>query len=787
MKNIHQSVKSFCSHNFTKYLFVGGSTFVIDFLLLLFLYGYLEINLPLSTTIAYWTSIAYNFTLNRSWTFTATEKKALHRNLAFYLALLLFNYFYTLLLVGLLSSVIHFSLAKIITVIIQIPWTYFLYKNYVFGDSKHSKKLKTRLLNWIHVNGKKKSILILALLFVYSTLFFSAFKLYPLDTRNNIDGSWSYAIASLRHHDEQSLGNDIFFTYGPLSTKIISTVHHSDQINDYIVSILLITTVYFLCILLILYSASRLSDSLLMVFIALSALLLVGVPMIDLLFFVTLLIAVLGFNPKNSIANQLILLSGPILISAYKNNLLIAMLVLALFMIVFQDSLKKGVKFIFAFLALYAALLVALGISVTKVYSFLSISILDALDYNEFMSLATNKEYTITFFLTLMFFACIKLVKTHSVTSASLSGWILWKKWLIDLAEIWILWVVFKEASTRSDGHVIVFIPFMFYIAARVIFMLLPRVSIIHSVVIVGIASFSTFVFMVQNVPELSGIPKRIYAKRTIENVTFKEFFKTYDYQQFIKYRQESINSFEGLKKDVSGLRTSLEQSGQYNEDRPIVAYTNTIFYLPAVTDNYRYAPFLQTYQAFPTSMFDKLFIDYLKNNPETLVFWTNINPSVDGRIPTQDLPDTFQYIRQNYDIVAEDAEKGLYLYAKSPQKSHPSQLCTIKHKESFTNTPTPISKDTNEIAVKVHAGSRFALDILYKKPVYKIYLYDDLGRNKIYRTTPSLLEAGLQIDPFLPTLISAPNEDNFEISKFMVSASDQRELKINIEEITCR
>ena len=119
-------------HSFVRYVFVGGSTFIIDLGLLVVLHEHLNLPLAVATTISYWTAIAYNFTLNRSWTFSATDKKNLSKHLIFYLALLGFNYLFTVIFVSVASHHINYALAKVIAVAIQIPWTYYLYKTKVF-------------------------------------------------------------------------------------------------------------------------------------------------------------------------------------------------------------------------------------------------------------------------------------------------------------------------------------------------------------------------------------------------------------------------------------------------------------------------------------------------------------------------------------------------------------------------------------------------------------------------------------------------------------------------------
>lgn len=122
-------------HHFVRYLLVGGTTFVIDFGLLYTLHGHFKLNLGASTSVAYWVSIAYNFTLNRYWTFDAREKESLARHITTYMILLIFNYLFTVTFVSIVGTHINYIIAKMLAVAIQMIWTYPVYKKFIFISS----------------------------------------------------------------------------------------------------------------------------------------------------------------------------------------------------------------------------------------------------------------------------------------------------------------------------------------------------------------------------------------------------------------------------------------------------------------------------------------------------------------------------------------------------------------------------------------------------------------------------------------------------------------------------
>lgn len=119
-------------HHLMRYLFVGGTTFVIDFGLLVLLHGKLGAWLPLATALSYTVSVTFNFCLNRWWTFNASESKSLRKHLVPYATLLSFNLLFTVAFVSIASHFINYAIAKIFAVAIQISWTYFIYKNFIF-------------------------------------------------------------------------------------------------------------------------------------------------------------------------------------------------------------------------------------------------------------------------------------------------------------------------------------------------------------------------------------------------------------------------------------------------------------------------------------------------------------------------------------------------------------------------------------------------------------------------------------------------------------------------------
>lgn len=96
------------------------------------MHGKLGVGIAAATSVAYWVSIIYNFILNRYWTFDVREKESLQRHITAYFLLLVINYFFAVTFVSYASDHINYVIAKALAVIVQMIWTYPVYKHYIF-------------------------------------------------------------------------------------------------------------------------------------------------------------------------------------------------------------------------------------------------------------------------------------------------------------------------------------------------------------------------------------------------------------------------------------------------------------------------------------------------------------------------------------------------------------------------------------------------------------------------------------------------------------------------------
>ena len=124
------------TRSFLRYIFIGGTTFALDFGLLVLLHGLAQINVLVAASVSYWTSIIFNFTMNRFWTFGVRSRVNIHKHVAMYGLLLAVNYLFTVGFIAVATHFgMHYTIAKIISVAIQTSWTYFIYKKIIFRQS----------------------------------------------------------------------------------------------------------------------------------------------------------------------------------------------------------------------------------------------------------------------------------------------------------------------------------------------------------------------------------------------------------------------------------------------------------------------------------------------------------------------------------------------------------------------------------------------------------------------------------------------------------------------------
>lgn len=124
-----------------KYLFVGGSSSLLE-LVLFQIFIFLSINTSIANVIAVIIATAYNFVLNRSWSFG--DQGNAFNSLIRYLILFAFNTTFSTVVITLVSNLgVPAILVKVFTMGCIALWNFFLYRSVVFktarGEGEHDE------------------------------------------------------------------------------------------------------------------------------------------------------------------------------------------------------------------------------------------------------------------------------------------------------------------------------------------------------------------------------------------------------------------------------------------------------------------------------------------------------------------------------------------------------------------------------------------------------------------------------------------------------------------------
>jgi putative flippase GtrA len=134
---IKQSLVPKLNHSSARFFLVGLSAFGIDYIVLLFLYYALGVNLEVSTAVGFIVGFIISFTANKQWVFgKARQKKKLSRQIAEYAVLLTLNFFFTIWAVSYLNSHgIKPAAGKLMVMILIMCWNYVLFRWVIFAAS----------------------------------------------------------------------------------------------------------------------------------------------------------------------------------------------------------------------------------------------------------------------------------------------------------------------------------------------------------------------------------------------------------------------------------------------------------------------------------------------------------------------------------------------------------------------------------------------------------------------------------------------------------------------------
>jgi putative flippase GtrA len=119
------------NNEIARFIIVGGVSFAIDLGLLMLLHEVFGAELWLATPIAFLTSLAFNFALQRIFTFRA--KNGTSVSFLKYCLLVVFNTFAVDVIVNLIDWLgAGYQVGKVVSTIMITAWNFLLYKHWIF-------------------------------------------------------------------------------------------------------------------------------------------------------------------------------------------------------------------------------------------------------------------------------------------------------------------------------------------------------------------------------------------------------------------------------------------------------------------------------------------------------------------------------------------------------------------------------------------------------------------------------------------------------------------------------
>jgi len=121
-----------------KYLISGGSAFLAEYSIFLFLfYVLIKNNIVLANMISYVSGFLVSFLLNRSWVFkSANHRYKLQHQATMYVALGILNLVISTIAIKILHNYLPGYAAKIVTVVAIAAWNFVVYQKLLFRDKE---------------------------------------------------------------------------------------------------------------------------------------------------------------------------------------------------------------------------------------------------------------------------------------------------------------------------------------------------------------------------------------------------------------------------------------------------------------------------------------------------------------------------------------------------------------------------------------------------------------------------------------------------------------------------
>lgn len=648
-----------------------------------------------------------------------------------------------------------------------------------------------------------KYSIVSVLLFALLTTQFFVFQ--AVDLSNAIDGSWQYTLSSLRH-GMQTLGVNIYYTYGPLFQRITTFPTPKDGFVDFLVSgllfLALIVGISYILIQFIKLGSRyfpKLFPKLVLLFVLT---LFVLSPQVDSFFFLTLLMGLLCINSEDNFKKQLLIIVPLSLFSLYKLSFSISFLLLLPFALIripikfkqIKTALVSYLTSVVIFTLMFSVLSIS---SPMHIIRYLYYGLVNSFSYSEFMglSIADNKLAVVSFVA--IYMLCLTVFITYSVIKIIRKQKIKHDLFLANLVVFGVGYFVLKQAIVRNDySHIVAFLPFLPIFLTLLVYYSVQIFRKKFSDRVLLTALVCSFIFCISVQFIIIGSLTKPYAKTPTQYLRAKVtilsniatqnplIYPSFTHKRSITTQRQNIISYR-----TKGVEAYLKE--HYSPSKNVIFYGNYTSLGDTLSNSVVYTPFLQNYAAFPPKTFDPIYISMAKQNPDDLVIVDETEPSINERIPSHELNDFFQYLKENYKVVYKNTETRQYLLEKV---SNNSQSCSvISTIQSKKGTPisipeTVLSKD-EYIRMRVSGASNPVEKLIsagLKPPIYSISIITK-GGTGTKRTTVSTIEHGIAVKPLYYSYSDVINQTPVDLDSVAITGGIDRNGPISIVFDLCK
>jgi putative flippase GtrA len=128
-QSMHQRLHDLQQSRPLRYLLIGGVSYVVEMAVLLLLVKAFPISSTLAVALSFWVGLIASFALQKYIAFenTGGDRKTFGKQALLYGALVLFNYGFTLLFVGLFAVLLGLITARTFALLLTVCWNYFAY------------------------------------------------------------------------------------------------------------------------------------------------------------------------------------------------------------------------------------------------------------------------------------------------------------------------------------------------------------------------------------------------------------------------------------------------------------------------------------------------------------------------------------------------------------------------------------------------------------------------------------------------------------------------------------